>query len=127
MMKREFRSVDEYIASQPEAVADILEQVRRTIQETLPTAEEVISYKMPAFKLDGEVALYLAGWKKHYSLYPVGPLLMEVMKDQLAPYIVHKGTIRFSYADPVAIKLIEQIARYRALEVAERRIRRRAK
>jgi hypothetical protein len=53
MAKTDFRSVDEYIASQPEAVQGILERVRRIIRNAVPSAEEVISYKIPAYKLLG--------------------------------------------------------------------------
>ena len=48
----------------------MLEQIRSTIRKALPGAEEVISYKIPAYKLHGSPVLYFAGWKQHYSLYP---------------------------------------------------------
>ena len=54
----------------------------------MPGAEEVISYKMPTYKLDGHAVLYLAGWKKHYSLYPCTGNLEAAFKDELAPYEV---------------------------------------
>ena len=70
MAKTDFKSVDEYIASQPEAVQGVLERVRSTIRKAVPGAEEVISYQIPAYKLHGRAVLYFAGWKQHYSLYP---------------------------------------------------------
>lgn len=70
MAKTDFKSVDEYIASQPEAVQGILGRVRSTICKAVPGAEEVISYKIPAYKLHSRPVLYFAGWKRHYSLYP---------------------------------------------------------
>ena len=72
MIKAKFQSVDEYISVQPEAVAAKLAIVRSAIRKVLPKAEEVISYNMPAYRLSGEVVLYFAGWKQHYSLYPAG-------------------------------------------------------
>lgn len=122
MAKTNFRNVDEYIAAQPKATQQVvLKRVRSAIRAALPDAEEAISYKMPAYKLDGEVLLYFAGWKQHYSLYPAGEYLASVLKDQLAPYKVNKGTIRFSISEPVPIKLIGHIARLRAKEVARRK------
>src|SRR5262245_22401176 len=53
MAKTDFRSVDEYIATQPEAVRGTLERVRATIRKALPKAEEVISYQIPAYRLAG--------------------------------------------------------------------------
>ena len=120
MAKTDFKSVDEYIASQPEAVQGILGRVRRTIREAVPRAEEVISYKIPTYKLHGGPVLYFGGWRKHYSLYPATAHVLAAFKDDLAPYEVSKGTIRFPLSEPVPVKLIERIAKFRAKEVAER-------
>ena len=120
MAKADFKSVDEYIASQPAAVRGILGRVRGAIREALPGAEEVISYQIPAYKLRGGRVLYFAGWKQHYSLYPAGEYLVAAFRDELASYEVSKGTIRFSLSQPVPVKLIGRIAKFRAKEVAER-------
>ena len=119
MAKNNFKSVDEYIASQPEAVQNILGRVRSTIRKALPGAEEVISYQIPAYKLHGGVVLYFAGWKQHYSLYPAGERIVAAFKDELASYEVEKGTIRFPLSQPVPVKLIGRIAKLRAKEVGE--------
>jgi uncharacterized protein YdhG (YjbR/CyaY superfamily) len=116
----DFKSVDEYIATQPEDVQAILQRVRRTIRKALPGAEEVISYQIPTYKLDGAYVVYFAGWKRHYSLYPATDSLVEAFKDDLAPYKVNKGTIRFPLSQPVPVKLIERIAKFLAKEAAER-------
>jgi uncharacterized protein YdhG (YjbR/CyaY superfamily) len=118
MAKTDFKSVDEYIASQPQTVQGALERVRSTIRKALPGADEVISYQIPAYKLRGRPVLYFAGWKQHYSLYPT-PHARAAFKD-LAPYEVSKGTIRFPLSQPVPVKLIGRIAKFRAKEVAER-------
>lgn len=121
MPKADFKSVDEYITSQPEALRSILEQVRSTIRKALPGAEEVISYKMPAYKLHGRVALYFAAWKQHYSLYAAAnDRLLAAFKEDLATYKHSKGAIRFPLSQPVPTQLIERIARFRAQELAER-------
>jgi len=46
--------------------------------------------------------------------------VVAAFKDDLAPYEVNKGTIRFPLSEPVPVKLIERIAKFRAKEVAER-------
>jgi uncharacterized protein YdhG (YjbR/CyaY superfamily) len=120
MVKSDFKSVDEYIAGQPEAVRAALGLVRSTIRKALPRADEVISYKMPTYKLYGEAVLYFAGWKQHYSLYPASGSLVTAFNDELASYKVDKGTIRFPLSEPVPVKLIQRIARFRAKEVAGR-------
>ncbi|HEX3471467.1 MAG TPA: DUF1801 domain-containing protein [Silvibacterium sp.] len=120
MVKTDFKSVDEYIASQPEAVQGVLECVRSAIRKAMPAAQEVISYKIPAYKLNGAPVLWFAGWKRHYSLYPAGDRIVAALKDDLAPYEINKGTIRFPLSEPVPVKLIERIAKFRAKEVSER-------
>ena len=95
--------------------------MRSTIRKALPKAEEVISYNMPAYRQLGEIVLYFAGWKQHYSLYPAGPHLVDAFKEELAAFKVDKGTIRFSLDAPVPKKLIGDIAKLRLSEAAEQR------
>jgi uncharacterized protein YdhG (YjbR/CyaY superfamily) len=120
MAKTDFRSVDEYIATYPKDVQAILQRVRRTIRTALPSAEETISYQIPTYRLHGGAVIYFAGWKQHYSIYPATRRLVEAFAEDLVPYKVNKGTIRFPLSEPVPLKLIERIARFRAKEVAER-------
>jgi uncharacterized protein YdhG (YjbR/CyaY superfamily) len=121
MPKTDFKSVDDYIRSQPEAVQRALKQVRSAIRQAVPEAEEVISYKIPTYKRQGGAVLYFAGWAKHYSLYPAGDRLVAAFKERLAPYKVGKGTIRFPLSQPVPARLITQIARFRLKEVTGQR------
>jgi uncharacterized protein YdhG (YjbR/CyaY superfamily) len=116
----DIQSVDDYIASQPPAVRSTLESVRNTTRKAVPQADEVISYKMPAYQISAGPVLYFAGWKHHYSLYPASGELVAAFQDKLAPYVVSKGTIRFPIAGAVPVQLIGAIAKFRAKEVAER-------
>jgi uncharacterized protein YdhG (YjbR/CyaY superfamily) len=120
MPKTGFKSLDDYFTSQPNPVRQILERVRRAIRKTVPGVEEIVSYKMPTFQLNEGVMLYLAAWKKHYSLYPATGRLLAAFKNDLAPYEVNKSTIRFPLSEPVPVELIERIAKFRATAVAER-------
>ncbi len=119
MAKTDFKSVDDYLDSQPEAVRPTLARVRTTIRKAIPNAAEAISYQIPAYKLPGGTVLFFAGWKQHYSLYPATAPLLAAFKKDLAGYEVSKGTIRFPLSEPVPAKLIERIAKFRAKEVAE--------
>jgi uncharacterized protein YdhG (YjbR/CyaY superfamily) len=119
MAKTDFKSVDEYIATHPADMQAILQRVRMTIRKAVPGAEEVISYQIPAYKLQGTPVLYFAGWSQHYSIYPATDHLVAALKDDLAPYKVTKGTIRFQLSQPIPIKLIERIAKFRAEEAAD--------
>ena len=120
MAKTDYKSVDEYIAAQPEGSRATLEAVRATIRRAVPRAKEVISYQIPAFKVDGKPVIYFAGWKEHYSLYPVTERTQAVFRDALAAYKVSKGTIRFPLSARIPTELIGRIAEFRAKEVAGR-------
>ena len=120
MTKTDFKSVEEYITTHPEHVQSILQRVRSTIRKAVPGAEEVISYQIPAYKLPMGPVLYFAGWKQHYSLYPATDRVVAAFKDDLAPYKVDNGAIRFPFSQPVPVKLIERIAKFRAKEAATR-------
>jgi uncharacterized protein YdhG (YjbR/CyaY superfamily) len=120
MAKTDFKSVDEYIATLPDDVQKPLKRVRDTIRKAVPKAEEVISYQIPAYKLHGGPVLFFAGWKQHYSIYPATDGVAEAFKKELARYEISKGTIRFPLSQPVPVKLIERIAKFRAQKLAER-------
>lgn len=120
MAKTSSKSVDEYIASQPDAIRDALTCVRSSIRKALPKAEEVISYNIPTYKLDGKAVIYFAGWKHHFSLYPISDNAIEAFHKDFDLYQIRKSTLRFSLSEPVPAKLIERIAKFRAKEIAGR-------
>lgn len=117
MAKTEVQSVDAYIAAQPEEAQAALKRVRSIIRKAVPKAGEVISYQIPTYKLHGSAVIFFAGWKKHYSLYPVTDRLAAAFKKDIAAYAVSKGTIRFPLSEPVPKDLIARIAKFRADEV----------
>ena len=117
MAKTRFTSVDEYIATQPKAAQVALKRVRSAIRKGLPGAEEAISYQIPTYRLHGRYVIYFAGWKEHYSIYPSTRPLVAAFEKALEPYEVNdKGTIRFPLSQPVPVKLIEGLAKFRAKE-----------
>lgn len=123
MAKADFNSnpVDEYIAAQPETAQPALKLVRKTIRAAVPKAEEVISYRMPTYKMRGEVVIYFAGWKKHFSIYPATRRVLEAFRKELAIHEVNKSTVRFPLSQPVPEKLLSRIAKFRAKEVSGRK------
>jgi uncharacterized protein YdhG (YjbR/CyaY superfamily) len=113
--------VDAYIAKQPGEVQPVLQRVRRIIRRVLPDADETISYQIPTYKLQGQYVVYFAGWRQHWSLYPVTGAARSALGSELAPYEFSKGTVRFSLADPVPVKLVERIVRELARAAEGRR------
>lgn len=119
-------NVGEYLAGFPRPVRLVLERVRGAIRKAVPGADEVISYGIPAYKLHGRIVVYFAGWKAHYAMYPCTAPMAAAFRDELAAYDMSgKGTVRFPLSDPVPVKLIAALARFRAGEVAARAGRKR--
>ena len=98
-------NIDEYIKAQPSEVRGLLQKIRATIKESAPGATEVISYKMPAFKFHG-VLVYFAAFKDHCSLFPASNSVIKKMAEELKPFDVSKGTIRFTIEHPLPLQLI---------------------
>lgn len=120
MARISFESVPEYLAAQPRPAQAVLKKVRAIIRKALPKAEEGISYQIPAYKLDGQVVIYFAGFKQHFSLYPATGLVAEVLAREIAPYKVSEGTLRFALTEPLPVKLIERVVKLRAKEAGKR-------
>jgi len=106
-----FKTVDEYIATFPAGTKSILEDVRRTIKEAAPGAEELISYNMPALKLHG-MLVYYATYKKHIGFYPTGSGI-EAFKKELSVYKGAKGSVQFPLDKPLPLDLISDIVKFR--------------
>ncbi len=111
-MNNEAKTIDEYIALQPQEVKVFLEKLRQTIKSVAPDAEETISYKMPAFRYHG-MLVYFAAFKNHYSLFPANSSLITEMKDEIKMYKTSKGTIQFPFDKPLPVALIKKIVRAR--------------
>jgi uncharacterized protein YdhG (YjbR/CyaY superfamily) len=111
-------NVSAYIAGFPRPVQTILKRVRGIVRKAVPGAEESISYQIPTYKLNGRPVIYFAAFKEHYSVYPSNTRLVAAFRDKLAGYEMSKGTIRFPLSEPVPVKLIEGIAKFRAKQVS---------
>ncbi len=106
--------VDQYISGFPETVQAILEQIRATIKQVAPEAEETIKYGIPTFVLHGNLVHY-AGFKKHIGFYPV-PTGLEAFKEELSGYKTGKGSVQFPLDQPMPLDLIVRIVRFRISE-----------
>lgn len=103
-----YENIDQYIATYPQATQDILQKVRQLVQQLAPEATEAISYNIPAFKLDGTMLIFFAGWKEHISLYPI-PKGDDAFRQAIEPYVQGRGTLQFPLSKPIPYKLIQQV------------------
>ena len=108
-------TIDAYVAGFPPDVQALLEKVRRTIRKAVPEAQEAISYRIPAFKLNGRYLIYFAGFKKHIGLYPVRADTAE-FQQEIATYGVGKATLQFPLDQPIPVELIVRVVKLKALQ-----------
>jgi uncharacterized protein YdhG (YjbR/CyaY superfamily) len=105
-------SIERYIAGCSPAVRPILKRLRATIKRAAPDAEEIISYRMPAFRLHG-VLVYFAAFRNHIGLYP--PIRGNAkLQEDVAAYAGKKGNLRFPLDQPIPYALVARIVKFRA-------------
>lgn len=110
-LKIKFQNTDEYIAAFPPKTQRLLNQLRKTVKEVAPEAEELISYNMPAFKQAGILAYY-AAYKNHIGFYPTAAPI-EAFKDELTHYKTSRGAIQFPIEGGIPIELVKRIVRFK--------------
>jgi uncharacterized protein YdhG (YjbR/CyaY superfamily) len=121
---RASRSIDEYIAAGDPGVRPILKKLRAAIKRAAPKdAEEIISYGMPAFRLDG-ILVYFAAFKKHIGLFP--PVRGDAkLEKAIGKYAGPKGNLKFSLDEPIPYALIARIVKLRVKQnLAKRGLKR---
>ena len=110
-MTDNFTTIDEYILGFDQAKQEILENVRKIIHEAVPRAMETINYKMPTFRLNGNV-IHFAMFKNHVGIYP-GAETIEHFQNNLTDYKTSKGTIQLPLDKVLPKKLLREIVLYK--------------
>ena len=96
----------------------MLQLLRETIKKSAPEDEEIISYSMPSYRLNG-LLVHFAGYKGHIGFYPA-PSGIEAFKKELSVYKGAKGSVQFPLDKPLPVELISQIVEFRAFENMEK-------
>ena len=115
MPRSQFKTIDEFIASYPKNVRDVLEELRRAIRESAPNAEETISYGIPTFDLNGRHLVHFSAYKNHVGFYPTSSGI-KAFKKELSPFKTSKGTVQFPLDKPIPFDLVRKIVKFRVKE-----------
>jgi uncharacterized protein YdhG (YjbR/CyaY superfamily) len=110
-------TVADYLAGTPPAARRALKQLRTAIKVAAPGITERISYRIPAFELDGRYVLYIAAFKQYVSVYPVTSGMLARYGKAIAPYRAGKGTLRFPLDAPIPVDLVAKLAKVRVREL----------
>jgi uncharacterized protein YdhG (YjbR/CyaY superfamily) len=105
--------IDAYLSRLDEPKRSTLERLRETIHEVVPQAEEGISYRLPAFRLEETVIAGFGAFKSHLSYFPHSGSVLEELAEQVAGYATSRGTLHFPIDAPLPKALGEQLIRVR--------------
>ena len=114
-MKKECKTVDEYISAFPLAVQTLLKKIRALVKKHAPEAVESVSYGMPAYKINGKPLVYFAGYKNHIGFYAT-PTGHETFAEELSHYKQGKGSVQFPLDKPMPYELMGRMVEWRVEE-----------
>jgi uncharacterized protein YdhG (YjbR/CyaY superfamily) len=101
--------VDDYLRRLDEPKRSTLEALRRTILEIVPDAEQVISYRVPAFRVGGTIVAGFAAFKDHLSYLPFSGSVLPQLADELEGYTMTKSALHFPVDSPLPKTLVEKL------------------
>jgi uncharacterized protein YdhG (YjbR/CyaY superfamily) len=105
--------IDRYLADLEEPKRSTLQRLRETILEVVPEAEEGMSYRLPAFRVDGKVIAGFAAFKNHLSYLPHSGSVFPLLRDEVASYKTSTGALQFPVDSALPKSLVEQLIRVR--------------
>lgn len=113
------REVDQHLKSIAEPQRSTLQELRRTIREIIPEAEEVISYGFPGYKLDGKIICGFDAFKNHCSYFPHSSLVIPALEKELFRYKTSKGALQFPIDKPLSKTLVKKLISTRIRQLKE--------
>jgi uncharacterized protein YdhG (YjbR/CyaY superfamily) len=117
-MSKKPTNTAEYLAALTDEQRAAVERLRATIRVAAPEAEETFRYGMPGFTLAGRPLVWVAAWKRHYSLYPVSAAQAAALAAPGDVYEAEQGTVRFPVGAPLPYDLVARLVQARADEIA---------
>jgi uncharacterized protein YdhG (YjbR/CyaY superfamily) len=111
--------IDEYVLAVDEPKCRTLQALRRTILEIVPEAEQVISYRVPAFRLHGKVVAGFAAYKDHLSYLPFSGSVLDQLGDELRGYTMTKSALHFPVDHPLPKSLVRKLIAMRLDQIGQ--------
>lgn len=116
-MRRQPKTIDQYLATVPGDRRAALEALRKTIRAIVPKAEECISYGIPAFRLDGAVIAGFCARADGCSYFPFSGSTLRTLAGDLARYEQTKSSLHFTPDAPLPASLVRKLIRVRMAEI----------
>jgi uncharacterized protein YdhG (YjbR/CyaY superfamily) len=112
-------AIDDYLRGLPKDRRAALEDLRAKIRAVVPEAEECISYRMPAFRVNGVVIAGFRATAKGCSYYPFSGSTLSSLARDVARYDQTKGSLHFSSDKPLPIALVRKLIKVRIAQTTE--------
>jgi len=111
--------VDAYLAAVEPPKRETLEQLRKTILSLVPDAEQVISYRVPAFRVEGGIVAGFAAFTNHLSYLPFSGSVLPAMESELKGYPHTKSSLHFPIDQPLPRPLVEKMIKLRLQQIRQ--------
>jgi uncharacterized protein YdhG (YjbR/CyaY superfamily) len=112
--------VDAYLKTVPEPQRSTLKKLRQTILKIEPNAKEVISYNMPAYKIEEGIICGFLSAKKHCSYFPFSGSVLKELGKETAKYDQSAGTLRFAVDKSLPESLVRKLIKVRKKQLIEK-------
>jgi uncharacterized protein YdhG (YjbR/CyaY superfamily) len=112
--------VDDYLTALEEPKRSTLGALRRTILEIVPEAEQVLSYRVPAFRVGGKTVAGFAAFRRHLSYLPFSGSVLSQLGDELEGYSRTKSALHFPIDRHLPKSLVERLIAVRLGEIDRR-------
>jgi uncharacterized protein YdhG (YjbR/CyaY superfamily) len=103
------KEIDDYLNSLEEPKRSTLTILRQSILDVIPEAEQCISYRLPAFRVDGKVIAGFAAFKNHLSYLPHSGSVFPELGEALAKYKFSTGALHFPVDAPLPKALVRKL------------------
>ena len=117
------QEVDEYLSALEEPKRTTLQALRRAILEIVPEAEQVISYRVPAFRVDGKIVAGFAAFKDHLSYLPFSGSVLGQLGDDVQGYTMTKSALHFPVDRPLSTSLVKKLIAVRLEQISQAKTR----
>ena len=112
--------IDEYLRGLEEPKRGTLQTLRSTILEIVPEADQVISYRVPAFRVSGKTVAGFAAFRDHLSYLPFSGAVLSQLADELQGYTMTKSALHFAVDQPLPTTLVKKLIDVRLAELRAR-------
>lgn len=113
------QEIDEYLSGIEEPERGTLEALRLAILEIVPDAEQVISYRVPAFRVGGQTVAGFAAFKDHLSYLPFSGSVLGQLADELDGYTMTKSSLHFTPEHPLSAALVKKLIAMRLARIGQ--------